>query len=190
MKGFKDSTKVQYDRGGCDGYAKGGRVKGAAKVAKVMREFKKGELHSGSKAGPKVNSRDQAVAIALNEARKAGKKTVRKQDGGAVGRAQRTQREEAREDAKLMREVPARPTRGNTPDYTAEPAEARRARRQRTDREAAPRRGPAGAGFVATPLVERPLEAARNIARRARAPKMLQKGLGAASELTVPRRPR
>ena len=39
-----------------------------AKVKKVMHEFKKGKLRSGSKAGPKVKSREQAVAIALNEA--------------------------------------------------------------------------------------------------------------------------
>jgi hypothetical protein len=41
------------------------------KVASTLREFKKGELHSGSKTGPKVKSRDQAVAIALDQARKA-----------------------------------------------------------------------------------------------------------------------
>ena len=41
---------------------------GAKKVAKVMREYKKGTLHSGSKKGPKVKSRKQAVAIALSEA--------------------------------------------------------------------------------------------------------------------------
>jgi len=43
------------------------------KVHKVMREYKQGKLHSGSKKGPKVTSRKQAVAIALSEARK-GKK--------------------------------------------------------------------------------------------------------------------
>jgi hypothetical protein len=43
------------------------------KTHKVMREFKQGKLHSGSKTGPKVKSRKQAVAIALSEARK-GKK--------------------------------------------------------------------------------------------------------------------
>ena len=46
---------------------------GKPKVRKVMHEFKEGKLHSGSKAGPKVKSRKQAVAIALSEARK-GKK--------------------------------------------------------------------------------------------------------------------
>jgi hypothetical protein len=45
--------------------------KGKKKVEKVMHEFKEGELHSGSKKGPKVASKKQAVAIALSEARKA-----------------------------------------------------------------------------------------------------------------------
>lgn len=44
------------------------------KVEKVMKEFKKGELHSGSKEGPKVKDRKQAVAIALSEARNQKKK--------------------------------------------------------------------------------------------------------------------
>ena len=39
-----------------------------------MHEWKTGELHSGSKKGPKVTSQKQAVAIALSEARKAGEK--------------------------------------------------------------------------------------------------------------------
>ena len=38
------------------------------KVQKVMHEFKHGELHSGSKQGPKVTSRKQAVAIPMSEA--------------------------------------------------------------------------------------------------------------------------
>jgi len=42
------------------------------KVEKVMGEYKRGELHSGSKKGPKVKSRKQAIAIALSEAREAG----------------------------------------------------------------------------------------------------------------------
>lgn len=46
--------------------------KGKKKVKKVMEEFKEGDLHSGSKQGPKVSSQKQAVAIALSEARKAG----------------------------------------------------------------------------------------------------------------------
>jgi hypothetical protein len=41
-----------------------------SKVEKVMGEFKRGSLHSGSKKGPKVTSRRQAVAIALSEQRR------------------------------------------------------------------------------------------------------------------------
>lgn len=50
--------------------------KAAKKVAKVMHEFKTGTLHSGSKKGPVVKSKKQAVAIAMSEAgmKKKGKK--------------------------------------------------------------------------------------------------------------------
>lgn len=44
------------------------------KVGKVMHEYKHGELHSGSKKGPVVKSRKQAIAIGLSEARKSAKK--------------------------------------------------------------------------------------------------------------------
>ena len=37
------------------------------KMHKVMHEFKEGKLHSGSKKGPKVRSRKQAIAIAMSE---------------------------------------------------------------------------------------------------------------------------
>lgn len=40
------------------------------KTRKVLHEFKEGALHSGSKTGPKVRNRKQAIAIALNQARK------------------------------------------------------------------------------------------------------------------------
>jgi Family of unknown function (DUF6496) len=39
-----------------------------------MHKFKHGSLHSGSKHGPLVHNRKQAIAIALSEAKKAGKK--------------------------------------------------------------------------------------------------------------------
>ena len=52
-------------------YKKGGEVKGK-KIAKVMREYKKGELHSG-KNGPVVKNPKQAMAIALSEARRTKK---------------------------------------------------------------------------------------------------------------------
>lgn len=41
---------------------------GQQKVETVMHEYKKGTLRSGSKHGPKVKSRKQAVAIAMSEA--------------------------------------------------------------------------------------------------------------------------
>lgn len=56
---------------------KGGPVipkAGYKKIDKVMGEFKAGDLHSGSKTGPKVTGTKQAVAIALSEARRADKK--------------------------------------------------------------------------------------------------------------------
>jgi Family of unknown function (DUF6496) len=36
-------------------------------IASVMREYKHGELHSGSKKGPVVKNRKQAIAIAMSE---------------------------------------------------------------------------------------------------------------------------
>ena len=45
-----------------------------AKVGKVMKEYKAGELHSGSKSGPAVTNRKQAVAIAMSEAGMTKKK--------------------------------------------------------------------------------------------------------------------
>jgi hypothetical protein len=115
MDGFKNSTKTSYDttsgrkfaRGGMtvsrndmpggEGpmnkpamvakYAKGGHVnKGEQKIGRVMEEYTKGKLHSGSKEGPKVKSTKQAVAIALNEARAAGAKIprVNKARGGMM----------------------------------------------------------------------------------------------------------
>lgn len=44
--------------------------KGRGKVRKVMREYKRRTLRSGS--GGKVRKRKQAVAIALSEARRSG----------------------------------------------------------------------------------------------------------------------
>jgi hypothetical protein len=43
-------------------------------VAFVMGEAKRGKLHSSSPTGPIVTNRKQAIAIALSEARKAGKR--------------------------------------------------------------------------------------------------------------------
>jgi hypothetical protein len=113
MDGFKNSTKTSYDttsgrkfaNGGMmvsradmpggEGpmskpamvakYAKGGSVKGEAKIAKVMGEFASGKLHSGSKKCPEVKNPKQAMAIAMSEARKAGAKMpTKKAAGGPV----------------------------------------------------------------------------------------------------------
>jgi hypothetical protein len=46
------------------------------KVEKVMGEYKRGELKSSS--GQKVKSRDQAVAIAMSEKRRARKNSIMK----------------------------------------------------------------------------------------------------------------
>lgn len=156
MDGFKNSTRVQYMKGGsCEGYAKGGSVKGAAKINKVMGEFKRGELHSGSKKGPEVTSRKQAIAIALSEAGKS--KPVKKAGGGrmmrenitsrpvkvgataeekatadTLTRAERMQAMESREAQKLMRE--ARESRKVGPK-TREMVSERRVTSQRDVRE-------------------------------------------------------
>ena len=46
-------------------------------MKKVMEEYSEGKLHSGSKKGPKVENRKQAIAIGLSEARKAGQKVAK-----------------------------------------------------------------------------------------------------------------
>lgn len=51
-----------------------GKEKRKPKIQKVMSEFKHGNLHSGSKKGPIVKSKDQAIAIAMSESRKGKKK--------------------------------------------------------------------------------------------------------------------
>jgi hypothetical protein len=56
------------------GFAKGGMTKSQETITTAMKKFKKGKLHSGSKKGPVVKSRKQAIAIALSEAGKSKKK--------------------------------------------------------------------------------------------------------------------
>lgn len=123
MRGYKDSTKTVWLAGG---YAKGGRVNGAAKVSKVMREFKSGELHSGSKDGPKVSSRKQAVAIALSEAGK-----TRKAAGGPVGKLAAKNTMANRENAVFRGAV----ERGNRVAAEEQPSEAMVMRRSRNPNE-------------------------------------------------------
>ena len=58
-------------------------MKKSEKVKTVMKEFKAGTLHSGSKKGPKVTNPKQAVAIAMNQSR-----TLKKADGGMADEKQ------------------------------------------------------------------------------------------------------
>jgi hypothetical protein len=48
--------------------------KQATKIGKVMSEYKAGTLNTGSKTGPIVKSKKQAVAIALSQAGMTKKK--------------------------------------------------------------------------------------------------------------------
>jgi hypothetical protein len=87
IKPFSAEEIAEYSKGRTfspEGrYAKGGRVsKGEKKIGKVMGEYKRGELHSGSKKGPVVTNPKQAKAIALSEARAAGAKIPKKAMGG------------------------------------------------------------------------------------------------------------
>lgn len=43
-------------------------AKGQKGVAQEMHKFKAGKLHSGSKKGPVVKNRKQAIAIAMHQA--------------------------------------------------------------------------------------------------------------------------
>lgn len=51
---------------------KAGSTKGLpkSKIHKVLDEWKSGKLHTGSKSGPVVTNKKQALAIAISEARK------------------------------------------------------------------------------------------------------------------------
>ena len=59
------------------------------KIHKTMHEFKHGTLHSGSKKGPKVKSRKQAVAIAMSQGRKAGGKSPKNPDHSMTTRGKK-----------------------------------------------------------------------------------------------------
>jgi len=51
-------------------------MKKKAKIKKVMKEYKEGTLHSGSKKGPVVTNPKQAVAIAYSESRRQTGKRI------------------------------------------------------------------------------------------------------------------
>lgn len=64
-----DNAIAKYESMGFHVDAQSLKERKRRKVKKVMGEFEEGELHSGSKEGPVVKSRKQAVAIALSESR-------------------------------------------------------------------------------------------------------------------------
>ncbi len=51
--------------------------KAESKISRTLHEFKQGDLHMG-KSGKKVKSRKQAVAIAIDKARRKGLKAPKK----------------------------------------------------------------------------------------------------------------
>ena len=53
-------------------------------IGGTLKEFKAGKLHSGSKKGPKVKSRKQAIAIGLSEERKMGHKVPPRERGKSM----------------------------------------------------------------------------------------------------------
>lgn len=71
------------------------RNKRGGKVEMTMHEFKHGKLHSGSKKGPLVKDRDQAIAIALDQARRNGER-VAPRSGRKSSRGRRRSRRSSR----------------------------------------------------------------------------------------------
>lgn len=113
------------------GVALGMKKGGMAKVEKVMGEFGKGELHSGSDKGPVVKNPKQAVAIALSEARKAGAKIpVKKADGGSMltpaGKASLAKAMTRAQFDAMMRDRAAAEAARNKPASAMTPAERNR----------------------------------------------------------------
>jgi hypothetical protein len=80
--------------------------KAQKKVARVMRERKRGTLKSGS--GKRVTSRKQAIAIGLSEARRAGAKVP----GKPARRRAKTTKKKATAKRARRTTVRRRATRG------------------------------------------------------------------------------
>ena len=72
--------------------------KASKKVARAMRERKRGTLRSG-RSGKKVTSRKQAIAIGLSEARRSGAK-VPKQPSSKKRRTKRRTKRSAKRTSK------------------------------------------------------------------------------------------
>jgi hypothetical protein len=112
------------------GYSRGGKSKTEKEVAAVMKEFGRGELHSGSKKGPVVTNPKQAVAIGYSEAKQAAKKKpVKAQTGGEIRQGsqapitpeERMKMEQmARQQANLRREAVTKPDRSRAEERSFE----------------------------------------------------------------------
>ena len=174
MEGFKDTTKTQYSHGGSVA-AKGGRtgptaVKAVNVASKsgspVQKKGLGGLLKVAGKSG--ILGVSGALATTMNK----GGKVLKKRDGGdigaAVARGNRMQALEAREEAKLMREVPKKG--GSVKDVRkklgsqATPSEIQamalgsqatpsEIRALQADSKRSRMRGPAGAGYNSYPLI-------------------------------------
>lgn len=73
VKPKKEGKKHELSKAKSKATTKARRSKSKAKIKHVFDTFESGKLHSGSKKGPIVGNRKQAIAIALSEGRKAGK---------------------------------------------------------------------------------------------------------------------
>ena len=85
---------------GSESHARKYGPKATEKIGRTMREFKRGKLKSSS--GQKVKSREQALAIGISQARRAGYKVPPE----PAPRAHATRKSEAQLDAEIAEVVP------------------------------------------------------------------------------------